>query len=48
MSLLQVGIWDALATAGGTVALSFIVALALGLCALTLLFLGCLANSSYG
>ena len=33
-------LWDVLATAGGTVALSFIVALALGINALTLVFLG--------
>jgi lipoprotein-releasing system permease protein len=34
------GLWDVLATAGGSVALSFIVALALGLAALTIFFLG--------
>lgn len=33
-------LWDVLATAGGTVALSFIVALAVGINALTLVFLG--------
>jgi lipoprotein-releasing system permease protein len=34
------GLWDVLAAAGGSVALSFIVALALGLAALTIFFLG--------
>ncbi len=34
------GLWDVLTTAGGTVALTFIVALALGIASLTLLFLG--------
>jgi lipoprotein-releasing system permease protein len=34
------GLWDILAAAGGSVALSFIVALALGLAALTIFFLG--------
>ncbi len=34
------GVWDALSAAGGSIALSFIVALALGLAALTLFFLG--------
>jgi lipoprotein-releasing system permease protein len=34
------GLWDVLAAAGGSVALSFIVALALGLAALTVFFLG--------
>ena len=33
-------LWDVLAAAGGSVALSFIVALALGLAALTIFFLG--------
>ena len=33
-------LWDVLSTAGGTLALTFIVALALGINALTLLFLG--------
>ncbi len=33
-------VWEALAHAGGGVALSFLVALALGICALTLLFVG--------
>ncbi len=40
MSLLAQALWDVLSAAGGTVALSFIVALALGINALTLLFLG--------
>src|SRR5262245_40194891 len=34
------GLWEALATAGGSVALAFIVALVLGICANAVLFFG--------
>ena len=40
MTLLETQLWDWLTAAGGTLALSFIVAIALGICATTLLFVG--------
>ena len=40
MTALVASLWEALSVAGGSVALSFIVALALGICSLTVLFFG--------